>query len=384
MHAQGTTIVDGAGAPVHLAGVNWYGAEGQDFVVGGLDFDSYQAILTNIKQLGYNSLRIPFSNQMVEQNPVVTAHLGANPDLSGLHALDLLDRIVDYAGALGLYVILDDHRSDAGWSAQETGLWYTPGYSDSSFVRDWSSMAQRYAVNNVVVGADLRNEPHGTATWGDGNVATDWRAAAERAGDAALAQNPHLLIVVEGVQNYGTAPGYWWGGNLMGVAASPVELQLVGGAPAQSQLVYSAHDYGKDNCGAGCPWLGSSTSYASLSQLWDQYWGYIAADPSKSYAAPVWVGEFGTCNYQQDCVSGTDGGTQGQWFSSLVRYIAERHLSWAYWCVNGTQSTAPTRVYGQADWYGLFGQNWLVAGPWVDTALTPIKTDVPPAASGSP
>src|SRR5206468_7427785 len=142
--------------------------------------------------------RLPFSNQLVEQNPVVTAHLRANPDLQGLHALDILDQIVNYAGAIGLSVILDDHRSEAGWSAQQSGLWYTPDYPDAAFVGDWITMAQRYTVNNVVVGADLRNEPHATATWGDGNLATDWRLAAERAGNAVLSANPHVLVLVEG------------------------------------------------------------------------------------------------------------------------------------------------------------------------------------------
>jgi aryl-phospho-beta-D-glucosidase BglC (GH1 family) len=377
LRARGTSIVDAADVPVHLAGVNWYGMEGPDFVVGGLDYATYEDILTRIRLLGYNSVRLPLSNQVIEQNPVVTAHLEENPELSGLHAMDILDRIVGYAGALGLSIILDDHRSDAGWSAEEGGLWYTPAYPDAAFVHDWSLVAQRYTVNDVVIGADLRNEPHGSATWGDGNLATDWRAAAERAGDAALAQNPHLLIVVEGIQFYGTAHSYWWGGNLMGVATAPVQLQFADGSSAQGQLVYSAHDYGKDNCGAGCSWLGSATSYDSLSQLWDQYWGYIVADPSKPYAAPVWVGEFGTCNTLPGCVSDASAGSQGQWFSSFVRYIRERHLGWAYWCLNGTQSSAPTRTYGQSDWYGLLGPNWVAPAPWVDTALQPIKNQSP-------
>src|SRR5205823_2484052 len=132
----------------------------------------------------------------------------------------------------------------------------------------------------------------------------------------------------------------------MGVAQAPVSLQFADGSSAHSQLVYSAHDYGPDMCGTGCPWFNSSTSYATLSAIWDQYWGYIAADSTAAYAAPVWVGEFGTCNFQQTCVTDTTPGSQGQWFSSLVRYIAERRLSWAYWSVNGTQSTGGQRTYG--------------------------------------
>jgi endoglucanase len=365
--------------------LNWYGAEQQDFVVGGLDFRSYQDILQTVAQQGYNCIRIPFSNQMVEQNPWITAHVSASPDLIGLHALDVLDRIVQYAGARGLSVILDDHRSDAGWSAQESGLWYTSAYPESAFDHDWSTLAARYAVSNVVIGADLRNEPHGPATWGDGNPLTDWQAAAERAGNAVLAANPHLLILVEGIQTYSTSASYWWGGNLMGVATAPVVLQFPDGSSARSQLVYSPHDYGPGNCAQGCPWFNATASYDSLAALWEQNWGYIVDDPTKPYAAPVFIGEFGTCNDQASCVRDTTPGSQGQWFSSLVRYIALKHVSWAYWSANGTRSTSSdaSRAYGERDRYGLFSADWTTPSPWIQDALRPIQTDPALGAPGA-
>jgi len=382
LHAHGSAIEDAAGMPVHLDGLNWYGAEQQDFVVGGLDYQPYQTILQNINRLGYNSIRLPFSNQLVEQNPIVSAHLGANPELVGMHALDILDRVIAYTGALGLSVILDNHRSDAGWSSQENGLWYTPAYPEAAFDRDWIAMAQRYAGATTVIGADLRNEPHGAASWGDGNPATDWRAAAGRVGSDVLRVNPHLLVIVEGVQFYGSAPGYWWGGNLMGVASAPVTLRFADGSDGRGQLIYSAHDYGKDNCATGCPWLNDTTTYESLARTWDQYWGYIAADPTQPYSAPVWIGEFGTCNYSADCVLSSVPGSQGQWFSSLIRYLGERHLSWAYWSANGTQSTGGARLYGDLDWYGFFSRDWTGPDALIENALQSIQTDVPDAPPG--
>lgn len=381
LRAQGTQIVDARGNPVHLAALNWYGAESPDFVVGGLDYRPYQQILQTVSDLGYNTIRLPFSNQLVEQNPIVTAHLSANPQLRGLHALDIVDTIVNYAGALGLSVILDDHRSDAGWSSEESGLWYTPQYSDAAFVADWATMAARYARNNTVIGLDLRNEPHGASTWGDGNAPSDWRAAAQRAGNAALAVNPNVLIIVEGVQYYGRAPSAWWGSNLMGVATAPVQLQYADGSSARDRLVYSAHDYGPAMCGSGCPWFNSSTTYASLVQTWDSYFGYIAADPSRPYAAPLWIGEFGTCNGLKSCVQDTAPGSQGQWFASLVQYLSDRHFGWAYWSANGTQSSGNTRAYGQAEGYGLLAPDWTTPMPFVHDALHGIMHDLQPSQS---
>lgn len=369
LHAVGTTTVTAAGDPVTLASANWYGAEEQDFVVGGLDFQTYQTILQKTMLLGFNSIRLPISNQLVEENPIVRDHVAANPELRGMHALDILDRIINYAGALGISIILDDHRSDAGWSTQPDGLWYTEKYPEASFNRDWQTLAQRYALNDVVIGADLRNEPHGKVSWGDGNVLTDWHAAAERAGNGVLTKNPHLLIFVEGVQYYKDAPSYWWGGSLMGVRDAPVMLHFAEGSSARSQLVYSVHEYGPALCGGGCAWFNKQTNYASLSQVWDQYWGYIVNDPKQPYAAPIWVGEFGTCDYQRTCVADTTPGSQGEWFSSLVQYIADKHLGWGYWAVNGTESTGGSRLYGTLDWYGFFDHTWTAPYPWLEEGL---------------
>src|SRR5258708_8557240 len=101
-------------------------------------------------------------------------------------------------------------------------------------------LAQRYANNPMVIGADLHNEPHAPACWGCGNATVDWRMAAETAGNAILAINPHWLIFVEGVDCYGpggatTGDCYLWGGNLEGVAQYPVQLNV------PNQLLYSAH-----------------------------------------------------------------------------------------------------------------------------------------------
>jgi len=380
LHTDSTQIVDAAGDPVRLAYLNWYGAESPDFVVGGLQYQSYRAILQRTLDDGYNGIRLPFSQQLVDTNPVVTDHLQANPDLVGLHALDIMDRIISYAGALGLSVILDNHRSEAGWSSQLGGLWYTPQYSDATFISDWHSLAAHFAVNNVVIGADLRNEPHGAATWGTDVPTTDWRLAAERAGNAVVEANPHLLVIVEGVQYVAGSAGYWWGGNLMGVTAAPVELKGPDGSPVLGQLVYSAHDYGPDNCHDGCPWFNASTTYQSLSAVWKQYWGYIM-DPTATYHAPVWVGEFGTCNTTLACVQSDLPGTQGQWFGSLVRYIHDNNMSWAYWSLNGTQSSGDTRQYGANDFYGYLGQDWITPIAWIDHELQSIQTPSGPSAS---
>jgi endoglucanase len=72
-----------------------------------------------------------------------------------------------------------------------------------------------------VFAADLNNEPHGCASWGDGNIRTDWQLAAERIAGVILAANPKLLIFVEGVERNGCVQpceNCWWGGHVAAAA----------------------------------------------------------------------------------------------------------------------------------------------------------------------
>ena len=275
---SGARILTPAGSEFVISGINWYGFETTNAVAHGLWSQDYTVILDQVKQYGYNTVRLPFSNQMWETNPLPSNVAGC-PSCAGKRSRDIMALIVNYAGSIGLHVILDNHRSTAGNSAQESGLWYTSGYPEQSWIRDWVSAQEwvhgirqtlgapdtvtvtRFAVDGypTVLGFDLRNEPHtpsgaylGAATWGTGDgidprvnpnpnafapacVASstchDWRLAAARAADTVLGeadrnQWDYPLIFVEGIGKYpqagGSAAGgpydnYWWGGNLLGV-----------------------------------------------------------------------------------------------------------------------------------------------------------------------
>jgi endoglucanase len=335
-HTSGNQILDANNQPVRIAAVNWYGFETQTFVAHGLWIADYKAILNLIKNSGYNTVRIPLSDQMVQQNPVLgTMNInrnGINTDIAAnATALDVLDKIIAHCGTIGLRVILDNHRSNAGDSAQEEGLWYTSAFPESTWLANWRALTTRYLGNTTVIGMDLRNEPHGPVCWGGDpagcSAANDWPAAATRAGNAVLAINPNLLIIVEGNDRYNNS-FTWWGGMLRGVASRPVVLNVA------NRVVYSAHDYGPHL--ANQPWFNGSTTPASLAAIWNQNWGFV----HNQGIAPVWIGEFGTTNTAAEIQSSTQG-SQGQWFSSMVQYIASKPaMSWAYWAMNGNDSYA--------------------------------------------
>ena len=100
-HTNGNQILDSGGRTVRIAGVNWYGFETTDEVVHGLWAQDYHYIMNAIASNGYNVVRIPFSNQMVE-SPIVPSNISyqngsgpINTDLRGLNSLQILDKIVD-------------------------------------------------------------------------------------------------------------------------------------------------------------------------------------------------------------------------------------------------------------------------------------------------
>jgi endoglucanase len=174
-------------------------------------------------------------------------------------------------------------------------------------------LARRYRGNDAVVGADLSNEPHGAATWGDDATATDWRLAAERAGNAILDVNPAWLIIVEGIQRT-SAGTYWWGGNLSGAEQAPVRLSR------PERLVYSAHDYGPEE--SGQPWLQGSDFPGNLPGVWRSRWAYLQQDG----IAPVLVGEFGGRSIGSDA--------EGVWQRSLISFLEQGGFSYTYWVWN--------------------------------------------------
>lgn len=355
LHTAGQYIVDSNGSRIRLNAVNWYGAESTDFVVAGLELAPLQSIVQQIKSMGFNAVRLPWSNQLYESNPVVGSYaLTANPSMEGENALTALDQVISTLTNAGIMVILDNHNSDAEWCCSNTDgntLWYNTRYPETNWIADWQGMVQRYQNNPWVIGSDLRNEPRGDATWG-GSAATDWHAAAERGGNAVLSTNPNLLIMVGGVGG---------GQDLSGAATLPVQLNMA------NRLVYSPHDYGFD--------------YSGLSRF-DDYigsinprWGYLATG---SNPQPVWIGEFGTCDTLDTCVTSDNPSDLGYWFTFFSAFVQQYNLDWSYWAINGTQSTGNGRTYGAAEGYGVLNPNWSgPALPSLSAQLGAMIADVP-------
>ena len=325
LHTSGNQILDSQNKPVQLSSINWFGAESTNMVPHGLWTRSYKDMIDQMAAQGFNTIRLPYSSAMLHSTSLPSGiDYYQNPDLQGLTPIQVMDKIIDYAGQKGMRVVLDHHRSTAGAGTSENGLWYNSQYTEDAWVADWQTLATRYKNNPTVVGFDLHNEPY-NGTWGGGG-ANDWARAAERAGNAVLAINPNLLIMVEGIGTY-KGDSYWWGGQLQGVKDRPIVLNV------PNRVVYSPHDY--PNSVWAQPWFQGDNFGAALPAKFRSEWGYIY----EQNIAPIWIGEFGTKLVDpKDAV----------WFEAITSYLSgdfdnngtidipagTEDMSWAYWSWN--------------------------------------------------
>jgi endoglucanase len=358
LHTDGAKIVDENGIEVVFTGVNWFGFETSNRCPHGLWSRDYKGVLLQIRQMGFNCIRLPFSDKILEPGcmPSSISFYGTdlfvnvangkiNQELQGKTSLQVLDIIMEKCRELSIGVILDNHSRDPDGYMNEK-VWYTADVPEALWIQNWTSLAKRYKDNDALVGCDLDNEPHGKqadggSEWGTGVPATDWRLAAERCGNAILSANPRVLIVVEGVEQVGS-DGYWWGGNLSGAKGAPVRLSN------PQKLVYSAHDYGPEVFVQ--TWFDDPSFPANLEAVWDAHFGYLV----KENIAPVLIGEFGIRD------QGSFNGREGTWFKTLMAYLKNR-FSWTFWCYNPNSG----------DTGGLLEYDWLTTVKWKLDLLAP-------------
>ena len=379
LHTSGNKILDSTGATVRLTGINWFGMETDNKTFHGLwSSNPWRNQIDTMASLGYNTLRIPFSDDALKSDAVATSiNTYINPDLVGLSPLQILDQVIGYAGGKGMRVILDRHRPTA---AGQTALWYTSAVPESTWITDWKSLAQRYAGNTTVIGADLHNEPHAEGTnpdatgacWGCGVEARDWRLAAERAGNAILAVQPNWLIFVEGVScpSGGLSNVWdgdtsndedcgWWGGNLSKAGEFPVRLSVA------NRLVYSPHEYATSVYHQ--TWFDDPTYPANMPAIWDHYWGYLY----KQNIAPIMMGEFGTT-----LASDIDK----VWLQNLLAYTGTgvNGMSFTYWAWN--PNSGDTGGIANDDWTTINQAKQSIIQPYL---IAPVASTSSPSPSTS-
>lgn len=182
VHAEGKILVDGDGHKLVLRGTNlgnWLVPEGYMFrfekgpssvreiealvneLIGPTEAKRFWAQYREtyiskddidfIASLGFNTIRIPFHYRYFA---------GDNEE-----GFTLMDRVIDWAKADGLHVVLDMHCAPGGQTgANIDDSWGYPWiYEDEGMqqeaVQIWTRIARHYRDNKTVLGYDLLNEP---------------------------------------------------------------------------------------------------------------------------------------------------------------------------------------------------------------------------------
>ncbi|CAD2243792.1 cellulase family glycosylhydrolase [Xanthomonas arboricola] len=307
-------IVDDSGKVVQLKGVNVFGFETGNHVMHGLWARNWKDMINQMQGLGFNAVRLPFCPATLRSSTMPTSiDYSLNADLQGLSSLQILDKVINEFNARGMYVLLDHHTPDC---AAISELWYTGSYSEAQWLDDLRFVANRYKNVPSVIGLDLKNEPHGAATWGTGNAATDWNKAAERGSAAVLAVAPKWIIAVEGITDNpvcSTNGGIFWGGNLQPLACTPLNI------PA-NRLLLAPHVYGPDVYAQA--YFNDSNFPNNMPAIWDRHFGQFAG----TYA--LLLGEFGGKYGEGDA-------RDKVWQDALVKYLRSKGINEGfYWSWN--------------------------------------------------
>jgi endoglucanase len=187
---RGQQILDGYGNPLLLRGVglgNWLLPEGYmwqfkstradrprriEAMISRLAGEEYaksfwqryrgqyiaEADIAEIARLGFNSVRVPINARWIWQEGTFDHYF---PE-----TLVLIDQMIAWCEAYGLYVILDLHGAPGGQtganiddSADDFPELYRDSRSREATIALWTMLATRYRDSKIVLGYDLLNEP---------------------------------------------------------------------------------------------------------------------------------------------------------------------------------------------------------------------------------
>ncbi|KAE8449657.1 hypothetical protein EG329_007987 [Mollisiaceae sp. DMI_Dod_QoI] len=334
LRTRGRYILNNRDERVKLSSVNWYGGSDLLFVPGGLDVQHRDDIARTIRSLGFNSVRMPYSDEMVMDNPMISPDLLlANEDLMGLRALDVYIAVVESLAEAGVAVIINNHITQATWCCG-INLCDTAWYNDylgaacrvrqteEQWIQNWEMVMESFVNTSLVIGADLRNEPRGlwgTMPW------KKWASAAERAGNQILALRDDWLIFVEGVSS---------SNDLSDVKDRPIVLDV------DDRVVYSSHVYSWSGWGSMEGMYGKRP-FASFVKSMNENWGYLLQQD----IAPVWVGEFGG-PHEPDALD-------IHYWRNLMKYLKMVDADFGYWALNPRK---PANYDNET--YGLLEDDW--------------------------
>ncbi|MEV7570345.1 glycoside hydrolase family 5 protein [Streptomyces tanashiensis] len=359
LSTRGRYIVDADGNRFKLKASNWAGAQGtwegsgsesdvanhqadqmSNNIPLGLDRTPISRILADFHALGLNSIRLPYSDAMINDDTLVPDHaVAANPQLEQKTPLQVFDAVVKALTDDGFAVILNNHTTTYRFCCSLDGneRWNT-SQTTQQWIDNWLFLVNRYKSNKRVVGADLRNEVRrdwkDDPNWGWGNE-HDLYNAFQLAGNRILEADPDMLVIMEGINWQGIPQGMFPHGRPTLTPVRNLSNTLIN----SGKLVYAAHFYGftgPHHTGSTGGWQNGETNdprYRDLSPedlirvVHDQ--ALFVTEAGQHFTAPVWVSEFGTGGRGQTDQKEID------WFARFTDILVANDTDFAQWPLVG-------------------------------------------------
>ncbi len=235
-----------------------------------------------IKQSGLNSVRVPFNFRLF-----------TNEDLAGVwreEGFALLQRLIEWCAAEGLWVILDMHCAPGGQTGDNIDdSWGYPWLFQSPALQErtialWTRIAAQFRDEPTVIGYDLLNEP--IATYFDSTALNGLL-------------EPFYRRVVAGIREVDTNHVIFLGGSQWDTNFK------VFGPPFAPGLAYTFHKYWSD----------------TTRQVIQEY-----LDFRERYNVPIWMGESGENN--------------DQWITSFRGLLERNNVGWCFWPYKKPEATS--------------------------------------------
>ncbi|WP_028970040.1 cellulase family glycosylhydrolase [Sphingomonas sp. URHD0057] len=349
--AQGPRIVDGDGRPVILRGIGlggWMLQEGymlklgelgqqhviqrrlaelvgraavEEFERAWLDHHMTKADMDALGRWGFSSVRLPMHYALF-----LDPSAPAGTDRWNEDGFRRVDRLLEWAAANRMWVILDLHAAPGGQGTDlaisdrdpaQASLWGS-AENQRRTVALWREIARRYTDNPWVGGYDLVNEPN----WdfdgpGGGHGCNDKSnrpiAALYKRITAAIREHDrNHLIVIE---------GNCWGNNYAGITPD-----------WDDKLVLSFHKYWNHN---------DAGSIAGIVKL------------REATGRPIWLGE--------------SGENSNGWDRDAIKLAEANDIGWSWWPLKKLGFNNPLEVTPNQGWQRIV--EWLTGkGPRPDPA----------------
>ncbi|KAI1850386.1 hypothetical protein JX266_004244 [Neoarthrinium moseri] len=383
---SGRWIKDASGSTVTYAGVNWPGHV-DTMIPEGLQYQSVETIVSKIKSIGINSIRLTYAIEMIDQIennggndiPIRTAFTNAlgqdngtaiyekvmtnNPAFGDeTTRLQVFDAIATECHKQEIYVHLDNHVSKAGWccSPLDGNTWWGDTYfSTANWTRGLSYMADHGKQWPNLMSMSLRNELRqpllNKELYSDSYNWEDWYKYTKQGADAIHSANSDVLIFLSGldsdttlqpvVENTALTPG-----------SSTFQRADFNGYG--DKLVLELHNYANILGGS------EATNCTALQgDLSDDGFKALATDAPNQF--PVVMTEYG---FEQDSTTPQDA-----FASCIEEYLADQQAGWMIWALSGSYYIREGTQDGDEPW-GLLTHDWSDwrSPEYVEGKLTPL------------